>query len=372
MRQKHIYVGMDVHKETTVIALAHGGRNGKVENFGTYATSIDSFKIALARLRKRNAKLHFAYESGPTGFVLQRRLEASGEDCIVVSASHVPKKAGDRVKTDRRDAMLIAKMHRGGELDPIHIPDAGDEAMRDLCRARCDAKQDERRNRQRLKSFLLRNGHNYKASAAWTPAHKRYLHEKAVQHPAQRGAVESYLLAVDQARDRIENIETQMQILSLDWNLYPLACSLMALKGVAWLTATCLAAELGDMRRFPDARSMMGYLGLTASEHSTGLRERKGAITKAGNSHVRFFLVESAQHYSKHPKVCKALSDRQIGVDQDVIDLSWKAQNRLHKRYWTLLNRGLANQKARVAIARELVGFIWTIGQREELYEDME
>lgn len=372
MRKKHIYVGMDVHKETTVIALANGGRNGKVEHLGTFSSGFDSMRKVLERLRRRGAQLHFAYETGPTGFALQRRLQAWGEECIVASASHVPKKAGDRVKTDRRDAELIAKAHRAGDLDAIHVPDAVDESIRDLCRARFDAKQDERRGKQRLKSFLLRNGYNYRALSGWTPSHKAYLREKVMQHPGQKGAMESYISSIDHANSRIENLETQLELLSLEWRLDPLACSLMALKGVGWLSGLCLAAELGDIRRFPSARALMGYLGLTASEHSSGLRERRGAITKAGNSHARFYLVESAVHYKKAPKVSKELTRRQVGIASEVVDLSWHAQTRLHTRYWTLVNQGLAMQKAQVAIARELAGYVWAIGQGDYLYEDTE
>ncbi len=371
MGKKHIYVGMDVHKETTVIVLAHGGRNGKVEPLGSFSSGLDSMRKVLERLRRREARLHFAYESGPTGFALQRRLEAWGEECIVASASHVPKKAGDRVKTDRRDAELIARAHRAGELDPIHVPDAVDESIRDVCRARFDAKQDERRGKQRLKSLLLRNGYAYKAISGWTPAHKAYLREKPLQHPGQKAALESYVRSIDHANERIEDLETQLELLALEWRLDPLACSLMAFKGIGWLTGVRLAAELGDLRRFPSARALMGYLGLAASEHSSGLRERKGAITKAGNAHARFYLVESAAHYRKAPKVSKELTRRQVGIASAVVDLSWRAQNRLHKRYWTLVSRGLAAQKAQVAVARELAGYVWAVGQNDYLYEDL-
>lgn len=372
MRKKHIYVGMDVHKETTVIALAYGGREGKVEHLGTFSSGFDSMRKVLERLRRREAHLRFAYESGPTGFALQRRLAAWGEECIVASASHVPKKAGDRVKTDRRDAELIAKAHRAGDLDPIHVPDAVDESIRDLCRARFDAKQDERRGKQRLKSFLLRNGYAYKAISDWTPRHKAYLREKPLQHPGQKGTLESYIRSIDHANERIEDLETQLELLALEWRLDPLARSLMAFRGIGWLTGMCLAAELGDIRRFPNARALMAYLGLTASEHSSGLRERKGAITKAGNSHARFYLVESAVHYKRPPKVSKELTRRQVGIASEVTDMSWRAQNRLHARYWTLVNQGLPMQKAQVAIARELAGYVWSVGQGDYLYEDVE
>jgi transposase len=254
-------------------------------------------------------------------------------------------------------------------LDAIHVPNPVDEAIRDLCRARFDAKQDERRGKQRLKSLLLRNGCAYLGKSGWTAEHKAYLRERPMQHPAQRAAMESYIRSIDHAGSRIEDIETQLELLCPDWELYGLATALMALKGVAWLTATSLAAELGDMRRFPSAPAMMAYLGLSPSEHSSGQRVRKGAITKAGNSHARFYLVESAQHYFRPPKVSKELTRRQIGVDQEILDLSWQAQLRLNKRYWALARRGMRVQKVQVAVARELAGFVWAVGQKEWLYD---
>lgn len=372
MRKKHIYVGMDVHKETTVIALAHGGRNGKVEEYGTISSGMQSMKLFLSRIRRPNVQLHFVYESGPTGFVLQRKLTGWNEDCIVVSASHVPKKTGNKVKTDRRDAILLAKAHRAGELAGIHVPDSDDEAIRDLCRSRYDAKQDQRRNRQRLKSFLLRNGYNYKAKTSWNDPHRRYLRELVLQHPAQKSTMEEYIMAIDQSGERISRIELQLQMLIVDWRFHPVVQALMALKGFAWLTATVMACEIGDMRRFDSPRQMMAFLGLTTSEHTTGERQRKGSITKAGNSHARFFIVESAQHYYKQPKVSKALTTRQEGASAEIKAISWKAQNRLHKRYWSLANRGVTTQKIQVAIARELSGFVWAIGQLVDLPEVQE
>ena len=354
---------MDVHKETTVISLAHAGRNGKVERYGTLSSSLHSMRKFLERNRKPNVKLHFVYEAGPTGFALQRRLAAWNEDCIVVSPSHVPKKAGDRVKTDRRDADQLARMHRNGELDAIRVPDPVDEAIRDLCRSRFDGKQDERRNRQRLKSFLLRNGYRYTGKTSWNTRHRRWLRELGVQHPAQKSTMEEYIMAIDQSGERISRIELQLQLQIVDWDLYPLVKALMALKGFGWLTATVMASELGDLRAYASARHLMSYFGLTTSEHSTGERVRKGSITKSGNSHARFFIVESAQHYCKRPKVSKELTDRQEGVDERIREISWKAQNRLYKRAKALSHSGVMEQKIKVALARELVGFVWAIGQ---------
>lgn len=370
MRKKHIYVGMDVHKETTVIALAHGGRSGKVEQCGTLSSSLHTMKAFLAKIRKPNVQLHFVYETGPTGFALQRKLTGWGEDCIVVSAVHVPKKLGDKVKTDRKDAMQLARSHRAGELTGIHIPDSDDEAIRDLCRSRFDAKQDERRSKQRLKSFLLRNGYNYTGKSSWNAAHRRYLREIVLQHPAQKVTMEEYIIAIDQCGERIVRIEIQLQRLIVTWRFHPLVEALMALKGFAWLSATAIACEIGDMRRFENARKLMSYLGLTTSEHTTGSSVRRGAITKSGNSHARFYLVESAQHYFKVPKVSRDLTTRQEGVGEDIKTISWKAQVRLHKRFWHLASRGVTRQKIQVAIARELVGFLWSVGQRVELPDD--
>ena len=367
MKIKPIYVGLDVHKETTVVALAEGGREGKVTEYGTMSSGLHAMKKFLAKMRKPDRKLHFVYESGPTGFALQRRLSAWGEDCIVVSAVHVPKKAGDRVKTDRRDAIQLARMHRSGELEAIHVPRVEDEAIRDLCRGRVDARQDQRRNKQRLKSQLLRNGYNYKGKTSWNDPHRRYLRELVLQHPAQKSTLEEYIMSIDQAAERIDRIDTQLQLLVEDWQMRPLVKALMGLKGFAWLSATVIAAELGDLKRFPKACNLMDYLGLTTSEHTTGTRQRKGSITKAGNSHARYFLVESAQHYYKRPKVSKELSRRQEGLSEEIKTISWEAQGRLYKRYWALANRGLMIQKIQVAIARELAGFVWAVGQQVEL-----
>ncbi len=366
MSKKHIYVGMDVHKETTVIAMAQAGRNGRVEHYGTISSSLHSMRRFLERNRKPNVMMHFVYEAGPTGFALQRRLEAWNEDCIVLSAVHVPKKAGDRVKTDRRDAEQLARMHRSGELEAIRVPDSDDEAIRDLARGRFDAKQDQRRSRLRLKSFLLRNGYSYSGKTSWNQRHRRWLRELGLQHPAQKCAMEEYVTSIDQCGERISRIELQLQLLVVDWRMYPLVEALMALKGFAWLSATVIASELGDLRAYETPRHLMSYLGLITSEHTTGERVRKGSITKSGNSHARFFIVESSQHYCKVPKVSKELTDRQAGVSERIREISWNAQNRLYKRCRALGRRGVMGQKIQVALARELVGFVWAVGQEVE------
>ena len=271
----------------------------------------------------------------------------------------MPKKSGDRVKTDRRDAVKLARLHRAGELTGIHIPDPRDEAIRDLIRARTDAVTDRRDNRHRLKAFLLRHGYKYAGKSSWTEPHLRYLRELVLADPAHKVVLEEYLLAITQATDRIERLETHIATLATTWRMKPVVDALQGLRGVQLLTAVALAAELGDLSRFRHPRQLMAFLGLVPSEYSSGEGRRQGSITKAGNSHARWFLVEAAQHYRLPPKVSKELAPRQEKLPARLKEISWKAQVRLHRKYWTMTHRGKRVQTIQVAVARELVGFIW-------------
>jgi transposase len=243
----------------------------------------------------------------------------------------------------------------------VHVPDACDEAIRDLCRARTDAVRDQRRSRQQLKALLLRLGHHYTGKSSWTEAHLRYLRELELSHPAQKVVLEEYLLAVSQAGARVARLNGQIELHVATWRMKPAVEALMALRGIQIIAATVLLAELGDLSRFAHPRQLMAYLGLVSSEQSTGNSRHQGAITKCGNQHARWFLIECAQHYALPPKVSKELSRRQEDQPQRVKELSWKAQTRLHRRFWMLLQRGLCRQKAVVAVARELCGFIWAL-----------
>lgn len=362
MKQYHKYVGLDVHKERNEIAIAESG--GEVRLYGSISNDLHALEKLVYKLRGEKVVLHFVYEAGPCGFVIQRRLAQLGEDCIVVAPSLIPRKSGDRVKTDRRDAITLARLHRAGELSAIHVPDARDEAIRDLVRARTDAVTDRRDNRHRLQAFLLRHGYKYSGKSAWTEAHLRYLRELVLADPAHKVVLEEYLLAITQATERIVRLEQHITTLAASWRMKPVVDALQGLRGVQVLTAVALVAELGDLARFRHPRQLMAFLGLVPSEYSSGSTRRQGSITKAGNSHARWFVVEAAQHYRLAPKVSKELSPRLEKLPQRLKEISWNAQVRLHKKFWSMALRGKRVQTVQVAVARELVGFVWAMARQ--------
>ncbi len=361
MKQQHKYIGLDVHKDRNEVAVAENGKQGEVRLYGSISNDLHSLEKLVRKLGGENTVLHFVYEAGPCGFVIARRLKQLQIDCAVVAPSRVPKKSGDRVKTDRRDAISLARLHRAGELTAIRVPDERDEAIRDLCRAHTDAVQDQRASRFRLKAFLLRRGYKYSGKSSWTAAHMRYLRELVLAHPADKAVLEEYLMAISQVTERIERFDALIEQQVRSWRLLPVVEALMAMRGVQLLTATVLVAEVGDFHRFAHPRQLMAYLGLVSSEYSSGDNRIQGAITKAGNSHARWFVVEAAQSYRLPPKVSAGLSVRQEKVSQQIKEMSWKAQVRLHGRFRRLICRGKRIQKVQVAIARELVGFIWAV-----------
>ncbi len=357
-----LYIGLDVHKDSISIAVAESGRDGKVYSYGKISNSLHAVDKLIVRLRKqygKDVRLSFCYEAGPCGFVLVRRLLQLGHDCIVVAPSKIARKPGDKVKTDKRDAEKLAKAHQAGSLDAIYIPEATDEAIRDLCRARTDAVDDQRRARQRLKAFLLQHGYHYQGKAHWGQAHMRYLRELVLPHPAMKAILEECLMAVNDAGARVARCEQTMSDLLPSWRLKPAVDALMAFKGFQIVAAMITVSELGVLPRFDHPRQLMGYLGLVPSETTSSTNRRQGSITKCGNPHARWLLIECAQHYATPPKVSKQLSRRQEGQPDSVLKISWKAQNRLHSRFTKLAARRLHRNKILVAIARELIGFIW-------------
>lgn len=303
----HKYVGLDVHKDTNVVAVADGGRDGEVRLHGSVSSDLGALEKVLRKIGGDNVVLHVVYEAGPTGFVIYRRLQQLKIDCIVVSPAQTPTTKGVRQKTDRRDAMMLARLHRAGELTPIHVPDAVDESIRDLTRARSDAVHDLTRAKQRLKSFLLRQGYHYKGKANWSPEHQRYLRELVLPLPALKSVLEEYLLEVTHSMERLKRLDELLETQVPTWRMYPAVKALMCLRGVQLVAATVLVAEIGDIRRFRHPQQLMGFLGLVPTEKSTGKTRRLGGITKAGNPHARWMLTEITQHAFLPPKVSSQL-----------------------------------------------------------------
>lgn len=297
--------------------------------------------------------------------MLARFLKKKGIACDVVAPSLTPKGSGDKIKTDRRDARMLARLHRAGELTPVHVPDERDEAIRDLCRARTDAVQDQRSGRNQLKAFLLRNGYRYGEKSSWTAAHMRYLRELILPHPAMKIVLEEYLQCIDAAAERIERLEVHMKALLDEWHMKPVVLALMGFKGYQTVAAMITVSEIGDIHRFPHPRQLMAYLGLVPSESSSGGSRAQGTITKCGNGHLRWIFNECAQHYRLPPKVSQELTTRQEAIPKahrrQVIEISWRCQNRLHERGRKLAARGKTRQKAQIAMARELSAFVWEV-----------
>lgn len=364
---KTYYVGLDVHKEKNSIAYAEAGSRGESIYHGQCGGSVPNTENALRKLAKKLEvpfkSLKVCYEAGPTGFVLARRLIHLGLECVVIAPTKIERKPGEVIKTNKRDAKKIAKVYRNGDVTAVRIPPARDEAVRDVCRARTDAVDDLRRTKQRLKSFLLRNGYRTNKSPNWGPPYMRYLRELVLPDPNQKIVLEGYLQGIESGMERVTELEAQMNQLLEDWEWKPVVEALMAFKGFKVVAAMITISELGDLTRFNHPRQLMAYLGVVPGEDSTGERRRQGSITKCGNSHARWLLIESAQAYRNTPRVSAQLSKRQEGQPRAVKELSWRAQKRLSYRYRRLKARGKRENKVIVAVARELCAFVWELHQ---------
>ena len=358
-----VFVGLDTSKLRNAVAIAEGGRRGEVRYFGEIDNSAEAVRRLVKKLSSKHDRLTFCYEAGPTGYGLYRLIRGLGHECLVAAPSLIPKKPGDRVKTNKRDAKALAKLLRAGELTAVWVPDERHEAMRDLTRARGAAVADLRAKRQQVTALLLRLGRHYAGKTTWGKAHLRWLASQKLEHAEQRIAFEEMLLAVRQAQERIGRLEEAIRTAVPDWSLAEVVTALMALRGVDLVTATAFLAEIGDLSRFRTPRELMGYLGLVPSEDSTGEKIKRGPITKAGNRRARRILVESAWSYRYPPRVGRAKQTRVEAAPQAAREIAWKAQARLYARYRALVRRGKRPTVAVTALARELAGFIWAISR---------
>jgi transposase len=363
MTKSITFVGLDVHKNSIAVALADAGRNAEVRNYGIIGGGLDDLDRLVKKLVATGKELHFVYEAGPCGYDIFRSLTSKGLDCAVCSPAHVPKSPADRIKTDPRDAMMLARLHRAGELTYVFVPRADDEAMRDLTRCREDAKKAQRVTQQQLCGMLLRLGVKYPKNN-WSKAHFRWLADQKMPTDAQQVVFQEYIHAIQETTDRVERLTQQIEALVPVWRMAPVVTALQALRGVSIIVAATTIAELGDLTRFESPKKLMAFLGLVPSEHSSGEKKSRGAITKTGNGHVRRVLVEGAHSYSHPARVTRLLLKRQEGVSQEVKDIAWKCQVRLCSRFRRLVAKGKSRNAVVTAIARELAAFMWAIAHK--------
>jgi transposase len=315
------------------------------------------------RLQSKASCVQLVYEAGPCGYGLYRQSTEKGFSCMVCSPSLIPKKPGERVKTDRRDAIKLVRLLRAGDLTAVYVPGLEDEAFRDLVRTWSAAKDDLKQARQRLKSFLLLHNVRYTGSANWGPAHRRWISQYSFGNAWQQLAFEEYRRAIEDRIAQCRRLESALREAVTDWRFYPAVLGLQAMRGVQFTTAVGMLAELGDLSRFEHPRQLMAWLGVTPSEHSSGGKRRQGSITKAGNSYARKLLIEAAWSYRHPARVSTEIQRRHEGIPKNIVDRAWDAQVRLCRRYRRLAARGKSINIVTVAIARELAGFMWDIGR---------
>lgn len=364
MNKSITVVGFDVHKATIAVAVAAGSGRPALPA-GTIPHTPAAVAQLLKRLGKDGERLHVCYEAGPFGYGLHRQITALGHRCDIIAPSLIPKKPGERIKTDRRDAKKLAELMRAGLLTDIWVPDETHEAMRDLVRSRTIAAQDYRKARQQVLSFLLRHGRGYDGKT-WTKKHRLWLASQKFAHAGQHLAFEELLARIDRAEAFLARMDKALAETVETWSLKPVVTALQALRGVSLLTAAILIAEVGDFRRFDNPRDLMGYLGLVPSERTSAERTRRGGITKTGNTAARTALIEAAWSYRHPARIGKSILARQHGQTESVKAIAWKAQGRLCGRYRRLAAAGKATPKAIVAVARELAGFVWAIAREVE------
>jgi transposase len=366
MKEKVRFLGVDVHAETIAVAVAEP--DGEVRSLGTIANREESIRKLIKKLGAPE-HLRACYEAGPTGYVLYWQLTQLGVECAVVAPTLVPIKAGDRVKTDRRDALKLARSHRSNDLTAVWVPDPDSEALRDLVRTREAAKQDQLRARHRLSKFLLRMGRRPAVGVkAWTEPYMAWVRQVRFERPTQQATLQDYLHEVDHMAARVKRLEQAItEVVKLaSPQVQEVVKGLQTLRGIAEISAVTIVAELGNIARFDTPRQLMGYSGAVPSEDSSGKRKRQGSITKTGNAHLRRIVVEAAWSYRHRAAIGPRLRKRQEGVSEPIKEIAWKAQVRLSKRYARLAAAGKNQRKIVTAVGRELLGFIWAIGVKAE------
>jgi len=358
------YVAFDTAKLKHAVAIAEGDRKGEIRFLGEIANTPTAIERTITKLAGRYAKLHACFEAGPTGYGLYRQIRALGHDCMVVAPALIPRRSGERVKTNRRDAITLARLFGAGELTGVWVPDEVHEAVRDLVRGRGAAVDDLRRKRQQLLSFLLRHGRIFAGSKHWTRAHRRWLADQSFDHPAQQIVFQDAVSAIEDAAERLHRLEGQLAAIVPVWSMAPVVAAYQAMRGVSFLVAVTFAAEIGDVRRFDTPRQLMAFLGLVPAEHSTGETVRRTGLTLAGNRRARRVLVEAAWSYRHPARVSETLRARLEALPKVVRDIAWKAQVRLCSRYRRLSATGKKLPVIIAAIAREMAAFLWAIGHQ--------
>ncbi|WP_289032007.1 IS110 family transposase [uncultured Paraglaciecola sp.] len=360
-----LFIGLDTHKEFVEVAYIEDQRGAKPIHLGRQPCS----KIAIKKLARQfeskypGATLHFVYEAGPCGYWIYRFLTSLGHCCYVVAPSLIPKKPGDRVKTDKRDAMMLAKLLKSEDLTPIYVPEPEDEAIRDISRAREVAMKDLKDAKYQLKAMLLRNNITCKIKDNWSTAHLRWLTELVLPHPAQQIVLQEAIQTITERIKRLERLVNELENHVKRWRYYPVVKAVQAMRGVRLLVAAGIVAELGDLNRFDHPRKLMSYVGLVSSEHSSGGKRHQGAITKCGNGRARRLLIEGAHSYRYSANISTELQKRQEGLPKEIIEIAWQAQLRLCRRYQRLIHKGKHYNVVVTAIAREMIAYIWAISR---------
>jgi len=364
-----LFLGLDTHKVHTQVAYTQDGRTAQVEHFGKILSNKAAIKKMVRQFKSKypDCTLYFVYEAGPCGYWIYRLITQLGHECFIVAPSLIPKKPGNRVKTDKRDAAMLATLLKQGDLNPIYVPEAEDEAVRDLSRLREIAMKDLKDSKYQLKALLLRNHINYHGTDNWGPKHLRWLTELVLPHTAQQIVLQEMIQTINERLDRLRRLDNELTHQAMNWRYYPVVKAIQAMRGVRLLVAAGVIAELGDLNRFDSPRKLMAYLGVVPSEHSSGENRKLGAITKCGNKRARRLLVEGAHSYRYAANISKELQIRQEGLSKEVIDIAWKAQLRLCRRYQRLMKRGKHYNVVVTAIAREMIAFIWAISRQVTL-----